>query len=176
MGTNYYLKKLPSKERKEELIEAVKKDDVSTIRNLTDNMYNNLIHLGKSSIGWQFDFNPNFKLQFNSETGDREIIYTFPLTREGIDKFIRQEGYIIVDEYEEDAMSPTITPDEFWKWVESKKNDIIEMDDETNYYWESDRKKSYINFLKKDYPNGDYRYNNSFVNDGLRFSYSTEFS
>ena len=53
MGVNYYLKKLPSKERKEELIEAVKKDDVNTIRNLTNNMYNNLIHLGKSSIGWQ---------------------------------------------------------------------------------------------------------------------------
>ena len=98
MGVNYYLKKLPSKERKEELIEAVKKDDVNTIRNLTNNMYNNLIHLGKSSIGWQFNFNPNYELQFNYETGDIEIIYAFPLTREGIDKFIRQDGYIIVDE------------------------------------------------------------------------------
>lgn len=115
MGTNYYLKKLPSKERKEELIEAIKKDDVNTIRTLTDNMYNNLIHLGKSSYGWQFDFNPNFKIHFNSKTGDREIVYAFPLTREGIDKFIRQDGYIIVDEYDEDSMTPTITPDEFWK-------------------------------------------------------------
>ena len=35
MGTNYYLKKIPSKARKEELIEAIKKDDVSTIRTLT---------------------------------------------------------------------------------------------------------------------------------------------
>lgn len=102
MGTNYYLKKIPSKARKEELIEAIKKDDVSTIRTLTDIMYNNLIHLGKSSCGWQFNFNPNYKLQFNSKTGDREIVYAFPLTREGIDKFIRQDGYIIVDEYDED--------------------------------------------------------------------------
>lgn len=176
MGTNYYLKKLPSKERKEELIEAVKKDDVSTIRNLTNDMYNNLIHLGKSSIGWQFNFNPNYELQFNSETGGILISYTFPLTREGIDKFIRQDGYIIVDEYEEDSMIPTITPDEFWKMVDRKKNDIVEMNDETNYYWENDMKKKYINFLKKDYPNGNYSYNNSFVNDSLRFSYHTEFS
>lgn len=176
MGTNYYLKKIPSKERKEELIEAIKKDDVNTIRTLTDNMYNNLIHLGKSSYGWQFDFNPNFKIHFNSKTGDREIVYAFPLTREGIDKFIRQDGYIIVDEYDEYSMTPTITPDEFWKIVERKKDGIVEIDNETNYYWKNDRKKSYINFLKKDYPNGDYSYNNSFVNEGLRFSYFTEFS
>lgn len=176
MGTNYYLKKIPSKARKEELIEAIKKDDVSTIRTLTDIMYNNLIHLGKSSCGWQFNFNPNYKLQFNSKTGGRLISYTFPLTREGIDKFIRQDGYIIVDEYEEDSMTPTITPDEFWKMVDRKKNDIVEMNDETNYYWENDMKKKYINFLKKDYPNGNYSYNNSFVNDSLRFSYHTEFS
>lgn len=176
MGTNYYLKKLPSKERKEELVEAIRKDDVNTIRNLTNNMYNNLIHLGKSSFGWQFDFNPNFKLQFNSETGDIEIIYAFPLTKEGIDKFIRQDGYIIVDEYNEDSMSPTITPDEFWKMVDRKKNDIVEMDNVTNYYWKNNMKKSYINFLEKDYPNGDYSYSSSFVNDGLRFSYCTEFS
>lgn len=176
MGTNYYLKKIPSKARKEELIEAIKKDDVSTIRTLTDNMYNNLIHLGKSSYGWQFDFNPNFKIHFNSKTGDREIIYKFPLTKEGIDKFIRQDGYIIVDEYNEDSMTPTITPDEFWILVDEKKNDIIERDNDAKYYWENDRKNAYINFLKKDYPNGDYSYNNSFVNDGLRFSYFTEFS
>lgn len=176
MGTNYYLKKIPSKARKEELIEAIKKDDVSTIRTLTDNMYNNLIHLGKSSYGWQFDFNPNFKIHFNSKTGDREIIYKFPLTKEGIDNFIRQDGYIIVDEYNEVSMTPTITPDEFWDMVDEKKNGIIEMDNATNYYWETDRKNAYVNFLKKDYPNGDYSYNTSFVNDGLRFSYFTEFS
>lgn len=176
MGVNYYLKKLPSKERKEELIEAVKKDDVNTIRNLTNNMYNNLIHLGKSSIGWQFNFNPNYELQFNYETGDIKIIYAFPLTREGIDKFIRQDGYIIVDEDEEESMIPTISPDEFWKKVDSKKNDIVEMDDASNSYWRDTNKNTYINFLKKDYPNGDYSYHNSFVNDGLRFSYSTEFS
>jgi len=38
-------------------------------------------------------------------------------------------------------MTPTITPDEFWKFVEIKKDGIVEIDNETNYYWENDRKK-----------------------------------
>lgn len=69
MGTNYYARILPSKERKDEIDD----NDFNKIKDLIDKTYGrpyyNIsensfsggeIHLGKRSSGWKFLWNPNW--------------------------------------------------------------------------------------------------------------------
>lgn len=171
MGTNFYLKKLPSKKRKKELIDAIKNDDEEKTNLLYNELYvDNIIHLGKSSYGWQFLFNPNFKSVFDDNTLDYKLEYIYPLTKKGIDKFIRQKGCIIIDEY-----NNIVSSEKFWELVDSKKDGIIEDKEEITYWADGERQDNYYH-LHNDYPKGNYSYAYSFINDGLRFSYSTEFS
>ena len=94
MGTNYYARIIPSKERKEhlkQLIDENKFDEIQEEVNLmygSDTQYSNgaVIHLGKRSAGWKFLFNPNFEKYY-------------PLTKEGLMNFLKRDDVIIYSEY-----------------------------------------------------------------------------
>lgn len=128
MGTNYYLRFIPSKEDKESLIDLINNDQYSKIEESYHKMYGSLeydyadkmfkggyVHLGKRSCGWKFLWNPNIFIKKNGHTeeieyedgstGSRwitdpsETIYLYPLTKEGIKAFIDRPDVDIYDEY-----------------------------------------------------------------------------
>ena len=90
MGTNYYARILPTKERKEKLKKLIDEDKLDEIANLYQELYvDSEIHLGKRSAGWKFLFNPNYEKYY-------------PLTKEGLMNFLKQDNIIIYNEYFKD--------------------------------------------------------------------------
>ena len=94
MGTNYYARIIPSKERKENLKKLIDEDKFGEIQDEVNQMYGSAtkynngaeIHLGKRSAGWKFLFNPNFEKYY-------------PLTKEGLMNFLKRDDVIIYSEY-----------------------------------------------------------------------------
>ena len=87
MGTNYYARILPTKERKEKLKKLIDEDSFDEIEDLYQELYvDTEIHLGKRSAGWKFLFNPNYEKYY-------------PLTKEGLLNFLKQDNIIIYNEY-----------------------------------------------------------------------------
>lgn len=125
MGTNYYARIIPSKERKKELNNAIEANDFHLIKQLIAEMYGRLeksydndaliggeVHLGKASVGWKFLWDPNVyvvrKGHMEDVNGQRIYIpdpdtplYLYPLTKQGLHDFIFREDVLIYDEYEE---------------------------------------------------------------------------
>lgn len=124
MGCNFYARIIPSKERKKELYDAIEANDFHLIRQITAEMYgaldkdcdNNLIggevHLGKTSAGWKFLWDPNVYVVRNGHMedvkGQRRYIpdpdtplYLYPLTKKGLHDFIFRDNVLIYDEYDE---------------------------------------------------------------------------
>ena len=90
MGTNYYARILPTKERKEKLKKLIDEDSFDEIEDLYQELYvDTEIHLGKRSAGWKFLFNPNYEKYY-------------PLTKEGLLNFLKQDNIIIYNEYFKD--------------------------------------------------------------------------
>ena len=126
MSTNYYLKILPTEERKENIKRAIDDNNFNEVKHLVgltyrrfsiDNIIENpkckaegIVHLGKRAGGWKFLWNPNVYVIRN---GHGETIngtyywiqepdtpyYLYPLTKEGIKAFINREDGILIDEY-----------------------------------------------------------------------------
>lgn len=94
MGTNYYARIIPSKERKEHLKKLIDENKFDEIQKEVNQMYSSTtdyndgaeIHLGKRSAGWKFLFNPNFEKYY-------------PLTKEGLMNFLKRDDVIIYSEY-----------------------------------------------------------------------------
>lgn len=94
MGTNYYARVLPSKERKEHLKKLIDENKFEEIEEEVQQMYGESteynpgseIHLGKRSSGWKFLFNPNYERYY-------------PLTKEGLMNFLKRDDVIIYSEY-----------------------------------------------------------------------------
>ena len=94
MGTNYYARIIPSKERKEHLKKLIDENKFDEIQKEVNQMYSSTtdyndgaeIHLGKRSGGWKFLFNPNFEKYY-------------PLTKEGLMNFLKRDDVIIYSEY-----------------------------------------------------------------------------
>lgn len=106
MGTNYYF--IPKHDELAEIQKAHELVDERRWNDLIDFIENDItekIHIGKSSMGWQFLFNHN-----NGKY--------YAKTRKSIDDFIRGEGNL-VDEYGEN-----ITPDDFWNIVDNHKDGL----------------------------------------------------
>ena len=131
MGTNYYARILPSKERKEEIKKAIDDNDFNKIKNLIDETYGRPyydisensfsggeIHLGKRSCGWKFLWNPNwYKIPkrhlekkynykgthcyYNFVNDGYDIFSYYDLTKASIKEFIDREDVEIYDEYGE---------------------------------------------------------------------------
>jgi hypothetical protein len=98
MGTNYYAIPKATDDLKGKIIEKVNEGNFESAKDLMPEK----IHIGKSSVGWQFMFNHNDWEYFNQ-------------SRDYLELFL--EGCIITNEYSEE-----ISYDAFWEMVEMKKD------------------------------------------------------
>ena len=123
MGTNYYLRHKPSREDLMELITMIDHSKsghyfnqiIRKVHELYDE-YNEfkdgdgvdwgVLHLGKRSGGWKFQWCPNLirrvEIDNTKKGGERIKTYyefRYPLTRDGIKEFIMKKDVEIFDEY-----------------------------------------------------------------------------
>lgn len=199
MGTNYYARILPTKERKKELHDAIDDNDISLVKHLVEELYGDshlnwethdieggIVHLGKRSSGWKFLWNPNVFVIRNGHLEDNNgtrryvsdpdtPLYTYPLTKKGLKSFIDREDVFIYDEYNE-----LQDKEEFWnmalKWGEFEgwNAGAYEAEHPSNFpYCHS---SDLVEVLKRE----GYKFTSpscsDFYSDGLRFSTSTDFS
>jgi hypothetical protein len=127
MGTNYYAKIIPTKERKEQLKKLIDtglwEDILAEIHKTFDSFtpytldepLTGSIHLCKQSAGWKTLWNPNIyqirmgHMEWTDTAGggksgifvnDPDVPrYIYPLTKKGIKAFIDREDIEIYDEY-----------------------------------------------------------------------------
>lgn len=192
MGTNYYARIIPSKERKEHLKQLIDENKFNEIQeevNLmygSDTQYSNgaEIHLGKRSGGWKFLFNPNFEKYY-------------PLTKEGLMNFLKRDDVIIYSEdfvYNNGKYEYTDDPDDCNKdgeylWTPEQFMDMA-LNWNKDYgltgkeYEESEHAKKYGYGSYKRYGDDREQYwidkgyepeYFNFFNDGMRWSTSCEF-
>jgi hypothetical protein len=198
MSTNYYAHIIPSKQRKKELYDAIEANVFHLIKQLTAEMYGRLkksydndeliggeVHLGKSSCGWKFLWNPNVYVIRNGHmedaNGTRRYIpdpdtplYLYPLTKQGLHNFIFREDVLIYDEYGE-----LQDKEEFWQMALSHGQE--DGWDAAGYEQEY---HEYIypvtgeltDLLKAEGYQFTSRSNSDFYSDGLRFAGFTDFS
>ena len=116
MGTNVYMRRIPTAKQKEELKQLLKKEYEAAIESidkdenlrpaesdwhLSDEIEDTRkriyeeVHIGKRSCGWKFLFAPNPK--------------HYDETKESILRFIHQNGWLLFNEY-----GDKIAPDTFW--------------------------------------------------------------
>ena len=201
MGTNYFGRILPSKERKKELHDAIEADDFSLISRLKAEMYDSIqldddneiiggkVHLGKSSCGWKFLWNPNvFVIRQghleDTPTGRRYVPdpsipkYFYPLTKQGLHDFIFRDDVLVYDEYGEKQ-----DKEEFWKfaleWGQSDGWDAASYEKyerEHGIYTQFPVTGELTDLLRQEgYKFTSYS-NSDFYSDGLRFAGFTDFS
>lgn len=172
MGTNYFARIIPTKKRKQELIQAIEADDFHIITDLTQELYGHRdqyndggeIHLGKSSAGWKFLWNSNIHRIWRN-TG-YEIHYVYPLTKKGITDFVMREDVQIYDEYGDKQDKK-----EFLNFAFNKEGL-----DGTTYYAEHPAETIYHSEEESMFRNLGYTVEcYDFYSDGLRFSTSTWF-
>lgn len=199
MDCNFYAHIIPSKQRKKELNDAIEANDFHLIKQLTAEMYGRLeksydndeligggeVHLGKSSCGWKFLWNPNVYVVRNGHmedvNGTRKYIpdpdtplYLYPLTKQGLHDFIFREDVLIYDEYEE-----LQDKEEFWQMALSHGQE----DGWDAAGYEKDNPKhiypvtgELTDLLKAEGYQFTSRSNSDFYSDGLRFAGFTDFS
>ena len=187
MGTNYYARILPTKERKEKLKKLIDEDSFDEIEDLYQELYvDTEIHLGKRSAGWKFLFNPNYEKYY-------------PLTKEGLLNFLKQDNIIIYNEYfkdndgkyeysdDPDSASEEClwTPEQFMEMAINWGNNPNNPGWSGREYeeWEKSRGNSLCTYTIYGDPHEDYwrkrGYNPeyyNFFNDGMRWSTCCDFS
>lgn len=193
MGTNFYAR-IPMKKRGEciklinnikELIETDKADkyDVQDFcYNLQEEFKNNYIHLGKRSSGWAFNWDLN------------EMKFYEP-TLESIEKFIKDNNAVIIDEYGEAFSWDQFINDEIKAFLHPGKTTIVRDNGEkvivdrythktyslshpNEQNWFSNNPKVHEYGLEKWAKDGkvDYAYDELITKENLRFSLYTDFS
>ena len=139
MGTNFFARILPSRERKKQIKNAIDKNDFREIQHLINITYSSPeydfeegkycggeIHLGKRSGGWKFLWNPNLyqltkghteehknpdgSISVNWVNDGYDVFKYYNLTKKSIKKFIDKKNVEIYDEYGEKQ-----DKEEFWK-------------------------------------------------------------
>lgn len=187
MGTNYYARILSTKERKEKLKKLIDEDKLDEIENLYQELYvDSEIHLGKRSAGWKFLFNPNYEKYY-------------PLTKEGLMNFLKQDNVIIYNEYfncdngkyeyteDPDSASEEYlwTPEQFMEMAINWGNNPDKPGWSGREYeeWEKSRGNSLCTYIVYGDSHEDYwrkrGYNPeyyNFFNDGMRWSTCCDFS
>lgn len=130
MGTNFYCRTIPTKQRKQELCNLINNsNDFYKIKEEINKTYDSfglnwngepeggVVHLGKRSGGWKFLWNPNIYIIHNGHTewydnkdGSKSCTWVvdpdtyfqlYPLTKQGIWDFINRDDAEIYDEYGE---------------------------------------------------------------------------
>lgn len=191
MGINYYLRRKPLLEQREELKrlidESASCENFSRIKEMVYEMYGDLteynrdgavIHLGKNSCGWKFLWNPNIVMR-NMGTYDAEkkeyidnwqALKLYDLTKESIRAFVMDDNYVLFDEYGEWK-----DKEEFLEFAFNKDGiDSLEYQKEypSEKIWsevERQRMWAKLGYTFKS------PYQSDFYSDGLRFSTSVEF-
>ena len=170
MGTNYFARIIPTKERKEKIKQALDDNDFDEIKELVNKTYSSPyydyqtntivggeIHLGKRSGGWKFLWNPNWYkvLKGHSEVTEVtpnvrtyhwvehgfEVFKYYELTKESIKNFIDREDVVIYDEY-----GVQQDKEEFWNMALNwgyKKDGEEGWDGEAYEEWEMNRNPKY---------------------------------
>lgn len=166
MGTNYYVRRGIRPSKIEELKKLVNQKDIydGTLQEALDEFQE--IHIGKSSMGWQFLFDHNNYKYYTTSKDD-------------INRFIQEcldDGGTFEDEY-----GNSITLEDFWKMVEEKKDGFTQktyydyaLQEYEDYLLNPDKYKD--RYIKPYHPT-DYSssYPEIYGEGGLRFSYSTDF-
>lgn len=204
MGTNYYARIKPSDKDKQKLISLIEDgQDYYGIIELTKALYaevnddyypfeGGIVHLGKSSYGWKFLWNTNWREydggHWDGESGkwikDIKLHKFYDLTAKSLYDFIMREDITIYDEYGEMQ-----DKEKFWKFATETKADGL-----TSASYNKDSKSVYKKFSDKFYHDfievdpyhdkwvklgckkrSDKSYHD-FIKDGLRWSTSTWFS
>ena len=199
MGTNFYARRIPTIEQKEELIEAINNNDFENIKEKVTDMYGNItyygaisggnIHLGKRSGGWKFLWNPNVYVHRNGHMKEGKYVsepstlfYLYPLTKEGIYKFIMQDNIEVYDEYGEKQDKETFFK-EAVEWTTWRGKEA--WDSKSYYEYERKGNPSYreykcqselIALLQDNGVSFISESQSDFYSDGLRFATTTEFS
>ena len=167
MGTNYYARIIPTKERKEEIKNAINNDDFYEIKRLVDITYlepsynheidsyvGGEIHLGKRSTGWKFLWNPNwYKIPkghmewIDNGKGEKtghwvddgyDVFKYYDLTKKSLKEFIDREDVVIYDEYDIKQEDK----EEFWRMALSWGK-FDGWDGDSYEEWESKQNPSY---------------------------------
>ena len=196
MGTNYYARILPTKERKEKLKKLIDGNYFDDIQSEIADMYGSSdewdenhgeIHLGKRSAGWKFLFNPNYERYY-------------PLTKEGLMNFLKRDDVIIYTEYFSFRKDNTHSKYEYTDDPDSSKSEYLwtaeqfmamatewckdGWDGKAYEEYEKTRNSSYAGYeqfgdrkreefwIERGYNPSYY----NFYNDGLRWSTCCEFS
>ena len=187
MGTNYYAKIIPKEDKKQELINAIVKDDFDKVIELSNELYGSrnewdgkggIVHLGKNSYGWSFLWNPNVQYYCDGYLDENKQYvpvwkhkFTYPLTKQGITDFVMQENVYIIDEYGE-----VQDKQEFLNWSFTKKGlshrEYYNDPKNNDHYIYYDDKQTMEKWMSLGY-NPEY---GEFFNDGLRFSTRQNFS
>lgn len=198
MGCNFYARIIPSKERKKELYDAIEANDFHLIRQITAEMYgaldkdcdNNLIggevHLGKTSAGWKFLWDPNVYVVRNGHMedvkGQRRYIpdpdtplYLYPLTKKGLHDFIFRDNVLIYDEYDELQDKKV-----FWEmaleWGQEAGWDAAGYEEAYPNHSIYPVTGELTDLLRAEGYQFTSRSNSDFYSDGLRFAGFTDFS
>lgn len=193
MGTNYYLRKKPLLEQREELKKLIdSSSDGSNFREILEmanEMYGEcdryerdkgIVHLGKSSAGWKFLWNPNiveknfghYDMEKKEFIDDFRTVKKYDLSREGIINFVMDDSYVLYNEYGE-----VQDKEQFLDWALNKDGldsityhekypdePISFHDEERQNFWK--RVTGCLFFTP---------WQSDFEIDGLRFSTSVEF-
>ncbi len=80
MGTNYYGRKIPTKEELKTISEAVLKGDLKAAKEMINK--SDLIHIGKSSAGWDFLFNLNGQQYYHDKPSLIKWLQSVEITNE----------------------------------------------------------------------------------------------
>lgn len=189
MSTNYYARIIPSKSKKEHLIDLINNsNDYNTIIDCFSDIYANysvdlngnkcggIVHLGKKSCGWKFLWNPN--IYFKRKNGLNVPVYLYELNHKSIEEFINRDDVELYDEY-----NVPVDKNEFFKiaYMETNKDGdplydyntyMKKTKDDSSWFVDHSRLVQYLS--KEGYEFTDY-HNVDFYSDGLRFSSTTEF-
>lgn len=192
---NYYARIRPSKERKAELKAAIEADDFDKLVEEVEKTYGRFtvefgepkggkVHLGKSSMGWKFLWNPNVYVIRNGHMEDDEdgirryvkdpntAYYLYPLTKEGIRNFIMRKDIAIYNEegeYED--------KEEFLKYAFSRTDGY-----DAKTYEEDTKAKEWkceselVDLLEQEGFEFTSWTKSDFYSDGLRFATFTDFA
>jgi len=109
MGTNYYCYPKYTNEQKLGLIKKISNDEAVTSNDIKER-----IHIGKSSAGWRFLFNPTIIENLNSLDGLKTFL----------------ENSIIYDEYKGELPNK-----DFWEMVGAKEAYKYEQDEHHEIKW-----------------------------------------
>ena len=198
MGTNYYAYKIPTKERKQELCNLISNSE--NWNEILDNIHDTYgdfeyygkpmggkVHLGKSSGGWKFLWDPNSYIQRHGhevlleespgykrwgwESEPDTLFQLYPLTKQGITDYVMQSDVEIYDEYGEKQDKKEFLDFAFNKEGLNAKSYYEKYQERPTFA----SKSELINMLISEGYDIQYPYHD-FESDGLRFATSNDFS